>query len=45
MPKKELNIDKNAFKLYHKVKDYCHYTGYHVYCYVEMPEKDNKVLK
>ena len=28
--KKEFNTDKNdknAFKLYHKVKDYCHYTG------------------
>ena len=28
--KKELTTDeddKNAFKLYHKVKDHCHYTG------------------
>ena len=28
--KKEFNTDKNdknAFKLYHKIKDYCHYTG------------------
>ena len=21
--------DKNAFKLYHKVRDHCHYTGKH----------------
>ena len=28
--KKEFNTDendKNAFKLYHKVRDHCHYTG------------------
>ena len=30
--KKEFNTnknDKNAFKLYHKAKDHCHYTGKH----------------
>ena len=25
--KKEFNTDKNAFKLYHKVRNHCHYTG------------------
>ena len=28
--KKEFNTDKNdknAFKLYHKIRDHCHYTG------------------